>query len=533
MSKRLINIVLTVLFAYNSVIAQTASWIIKPTRFTSMEKVSQTLLRVQEAGLFGMINVNGETIVNTEFDSITNYSEGYCLALKQNKLKAIIDEYGNIILITDEWQVDIKNPYFSEGLLAVKDKKDNWGFITTNGTLKISCKYKMAFPFSCGLASVRFSDGFFAPIDLNGNVCYLRNSFNNKDLIFLSSFSEINGRIISVVCVDKQIYLCDTNGNIIGGSAVGKTTGVTSGKIIISSRNAKIKEITFDDKWRIQSLIKNDGSSDIYKYSDSVINHSLNSSYIIGYKKNEDGSFSLLYDGKPIIINQFDDVTPVSNTTSIVRKGGFYGLLAIDNNSKINMIVNDDHISLHHHTVIPVSVKIIGINSDKAIARIICNGKQIVSNGIINNGELSFNYSFDELMSKTNKLSYSIFPVVDDIEYPCQEIELTVDYSPLFLVSVPTKRQLNPDNSCVFNLTISNRDTKDSDLCDIYFDNKRVSHNIVISSGKSITIPIDKTIDIADNDYVVNRYKVEIRESLCPIYSSNVSIEFERYFIND
>ncbi len=531
---KLFLIFLGLITIYIGAYAQTVSWIVKPNKYTSVEKVTNYLLRVQDMNYYGLIGIDGSTKINCEYEVVTDYKNGYCLALKQNKLFAIIDEMGNANMINEDLTVDSKYPYFSEGLLSVKDKNGKWGFITPNGTHKIDFKYQSAFPFSGGLATVRFSDNYFAPIDSEGKVLYLRNTLNNKDLSFLSSFSVINGRPLAVACVGNQVYLCDKNGNVIGNTSLGKTTGVSDYKIIITGR-ADVKAIDFDDKWRIKSITKQTKESgtvcDTYDYSDEtpiLVDSS------IGHKKNTDNKCNLEYDGVELVPYQFDDVSPITNTIAAVKKGAFYGVATVDLNSKIDFKAINDHVSIHHHTEIPVSVEISGVKSDNYKVQVFCDKEEISSIVKVDNNSILFSYMLSGQLESSNSLSFSIIPTIDDIVYSSKDINITVDYSHSFRVSAPSKIQLNTENSCIINLTVTNRDSKDSDICSVYFDGSRVGNNVVIPAEKSHTFQIGKQIDLLDKDNVVKKYEVRVEEKgVNRPYSATVSIEFERYFTND
>ncbi len=59
---------------------------------------------------------------------------------------------------------------FREGLAAVRDEDDKWGYIDKTGRVVIPCQWERAWDFSKGLARVKDEDGNWHKIDKTGQV---------------------------------------------------------------------------------------------------------------------------------------------------------------------------------------------------------------------------------------------------------------------------------------------------------------------------------------------------------------------------
>ena len=79
---------------------------------------------------------------------------------------------------------------FSEGLAAVKDKNDKWGFIDTSGELVIPCRWESVEDFHQGVARVMFDDRQCGYIDRRGMAAFpgrwgCCGSFNSEGLAYV------------------------------------------------------------------------------------------------------------------------------------------------------------------------------------------------------------------------------------------------------------------------------------------------------------------------------------------------------------
>lgn len=115
---------------------------------------------------YGLIDLDGRTILRCIYDHIINTGEGIVLVEKNNKTW-FVDRNGKPI---SKVKYDYGWPFF-EGL-AMVNKNGLCGFINSNGKEDISCKYSFAYGFSEGLARVavgEFDHDKWGFIDKSGN----------------------------------------------------------------------------------------------------------------------------------------------------------------------------------------------------------------------------------------------------------------------------------------------------------------------------------------------------------------------------
>lgn len=134
--------------------AQTVRWLLKP-EFQSITPFGESYYKANTYSTMAIYDINGKKIIDA--DSITYITNGYALALNvangRYRLKAIIDKYGKIKDVSEEYYVD-EHHFFSEDLLGVCNKKGKSGYMNPDGKLEIPCIYVAVHPFREGLASV-------------------------------------------------------------------------------------------------------------------------------------------------------------------------------------------------------------------------------------------------------------------------------------------------------------------------------------------------------------------------------------------
>ncbi|MBP3269532.1 MAG: WG repeat-containing protein [Bacteroidales bacterium] len=137
--------------------AQTVKWAGNP-EYTSVERISDHLFKIEVKGRFGIIDFNGDVVLKPEMDKITSFSEGKALALTNAAngfaLSGIISEDGKTNFITEETYYVSGFDFFSEGLLPVFNSEGRCGYIDTDAKVAIPFLYSSGRPFSEGMASV-------------------------------------------------------------------------------------------------------------------------------------------------------------------------------------------------------------------------------------------------------------------------------------------------------------------------------------------------------------------------------------------
>jgi len=120
--------------------AQSAQWSVAPV-YKSVAQLSPTLFTVSSESKLGVITAEGEIVVDTIADAITNFAEGYAIALKKEKKKvrilSLIDENGKATELSEEIFSDA-TPYFANGKVLAKNKKNKYGYLTSDGIFTTS-----------------------------------------------------------------------------------------------------------------------------------------------------------------------------------------------------------------------------------------------------------------------------------------------------------------------------------------------------------------------------------------------------------
>lgn len=157
----------------------------------------------------GLIDRNGQFVVEPIYRSITDFSDGCAIVSDSNKIYKVIDEKGKV-LFENEGRIE----KFSNGAAVFRRKVGNSelsGYIDPSGKIMIEAKYKLAYEFSKDQkALVNLEDGKYAIVDKTGNVLSMLNYGNVRD------FSE--GMLIYYdKSVSKSGYI-NESGNIVLGA---------------------------------------------------------------------------------------------------------------------------------------------------------------------------------------------------------------------------------------------------------------------------------------------------------------------------
>lgn len=137
--KRTFNIIIALGIAITS-LAQSAQWSVAPV-YKSVEQLSTNLFRISGAEKVGVATSEGEILIDTIADAVTNLSEGYALAINKEKKKvrllAVISENGKVKEISEELYSD-DVPCFANGKLLAKNKKNKYGYLNQKGAFSLS-----------------------------------------------------------------------------------------------------------------------------------------------------------------------------------------------------------------------------------------------------------------------------------------------------------------------------------------------------------------------------------------------------------
>ena len=109
-----------------------------------------------------MIDLSGRIIIEAQYDSITDFTAGYALALKNEgsnfQLKGIIRQHAQQYVlqpVSEKCYITRYHAYFSEEKMVVCNASGVYGYIDPSGRLVIPYAYSTAHPFFDGRASVK------------------------------------------------------------------------------------------------------------------------------------------------------------------------------------------------------------------------------------------------------------------------------------------------------------------------------------------------------------------------------------------
>lgn len=138
-------------------VAQIPYWKVAPSD-TGMEYCYGTIYKKKAFGRTQLVDIKENKNIASSQDSITNFSDGFALGLKNENGKMRITSLINRSTMTEimpsKTLYSTELPFFSEGMVTVANNKGAEGYMNVNGDLVIRCAYFKALPFSEGRAMV-------------------------------------------------------------------------------------------------------------------------------------------------------------------------------------------------------------------------------------------------------------------------------------------------------------------------------------------------------------------------------------------
>ncbi len=207
--------------------AQSAKWAIPPT-YKSLERYSETMFKVKQDNLSGIVNNEGKIIAAPRADSITPIVDGYGLVLRREginyRLIGFVGVDESYVSISQPWYIG-EFPFFSEGMLPIRDDKGLYGYMDYHGRLALDFEYAVARPFSDGYAVVSPKANFLkkatGAIGLKGKMRFTYINLQGQELklpkevgtlYFASTFK--NGEAVVSSDSDRYIFI-DKQGRIL------------------------------------------------------------------------------------------------------------------------------------------------------------------------------------------------------------------------------------------------------------------------------------------------------------------------------
>lgn len=513
--------------------AQTARWKIAP-EYNSITIISKSLLKVEKEGLFGLVDIEGKTIVPCQYEQITDIIEDRCLIFTSNyRLQAISDGAGNLVKefgSEEIWYVDSDYPNYSEGLLAVCNNNGRWTYLDKSGSsITKKAEFKGAAPFINGYAVVRYKDNSYIHINKRGEISKLDSQFKNNFLIYASSFTterSDNGESLVSVIVDSNnnVFLRDRSGKKVGSLGIVTDWDKISRKmttdeyVILFESNRQIHSITPKNKGVAKTY--NPQTPELYQPPISALT-----------SEKEDNHYKLLFEGQELLPAQFDKpLIALSATEIIASQNGRYGVLTIDNEYSPCLSLSQCDLTYDHHVPVRVQadISVIPELSESRYHVVITNKDNVLFDGAPEEGSVSFDFLPDELSSSGTE-NFEISTEIDGIVHPDYSLSEPFTYENPFSINFPGRVKLNKSNTTgTVSITIVNETSSASDICDILADGNVVRKGVCFQGNESVSIPISKSVDIQDLDEVSKLISIQIKENGCPVYKVSRKVIFER-----
>lgn len=138
-------------------VAKTAEWSVTP-QYSDMEQLVPGVYKVKRGIYTGVIDANGKEIIKMTTDSITPFVGGQALVLTpaaegSYRLQAILHDDLTQSPVNEEVWVE-EYPFFSEGMLPVRNNLGFYGYMDPAGRMVLQPSYINVHPFSEGYAAV-------------------------------------------------------------------------------------------------------------------------------------------------------------------------------------------------------------------------------------------------------------------------------------------------------------------------------------------------------------------------------------------
>ncbi len=127
---------------------------------------SDGMARVEVNDKWGYINTTGATAIQPQFESATDFENGYAV-VKINGGWAVIDKKGTQSEIKIDKLKKVRE--FKNGLAIFDTEEKKFGYINTEGVVVIEAKFKSVGNFSHGVAWAKNMEGKIGYIDPKGN----------------------------------------------------------------------------------------------------------------------------------------------------------------------------------------------------------------------------------------------------------------------------------------------------------------------------------------------------------------------------
>ena len=507
--------------------SQAIHWQNRPC-WDAVELLGDDLLKVKQAAGWGVIRFDGTPILPCHYAQVTRMNENKFLVLgDDDKLLSIGDVWGNIVSVSGDWYIDKAWPYFTNGLLAVRNTQGLWGYMDDNNQLVIKNKFKNAFPFFYGLAAVCENEkrGWYH-IDKAGNIAANNDGFiHNKKLWFASSYTKINdGLLASVILINDKVFFIDVSGNLLNDVIPKEGANFVEMKdndVFYCSKGGSLFEFGVNPVLEL-SYINYDGKrmdcrqKEVEKFlfpnvTDIVIEET--GKMIIG-------GFS--------VSPQFQEAIPLSSKTVLVKKDGKWGILRFDADVPVAKVafMNQRNLSVEHSVVLPFELS--GNKDNIRVYAIDNKGNRL----FLETNAFSGDFVAPIQSYTEKKEAVAVVGLeMDGILLEPETYFAKIRWIDGFKVTGPSNVKVDKEGHASFHISVFNKSTQKSAPFEVRVDNGRTFSFGELQSQDQISVRVGMTVSIpAIEDFINKTIKVSIAEEGIPTRSYPLVIRFEREY---
>lgn len=197
---------------------------------------------VSKGSLYGIIDSQGKNIVNSQYDYISDFSEGLAIATDRSGYK-VFNREGKTVFENKGYISSFKEGFAVIEGNSTPEVHSLYGYLNREGKIVIPPKYESAGDFSNGAAIVKKQEGSYALIDTEGN------EVGTYDKYYVGSISD--GMMPFKETIDTKFGYISRTGSVkikpeydiaerfINGNAIVGTNGELSNKTGIIDRKGR------------------------------------------------------------------------------------------------------------------------------------------------------------------------------------------------------------------------------------------------------------------------------------------------------
>ena len=492
--------------------AQYISWSVKPA-YSQFQFLSEQWVRVQKGGKWGITDTAGKEVVPCQYGTITDFAAGYCLLLDRERLLGVFSRDGDLRTFSDPLFVDAAYPYFSEGLLAVRDVESSWTYMTPEGTYPIRMVFQSAAPFIQGLAAVqeKGGDGSYLHIDKKGRVNRLGGDFTDTFLVFASSFTQVDGQNVALV-VDghNEAWFRDFSGRKVFG--LGKVTGYDKATRVMTMSKYRIH---FSADRRVMSRVSNADKSEKVFFEERDRRYLPPTLTSLTFSEDSHGKWEISKQGNLLLSPQFDALTALSETRILALKDGLWGVLLVrENEAEPYCGVQEKRLDYAH----PADFRFTGvlnIPDDIPLQEVRIqlwdeSGKQT---RIVPPGRIFTTNLISPPNPEKEEIEFYTKVIIGSLVYPAWRATSPATYLYPYFVECPkTQKMLSGNERAGLSFTVENRAGSASNPCDVYVNGNLVKQGVVFDPGETKSFSCVLNVNLEDLDRVQREVRIVVVE---------------------